>query len=246
MGFPTPPVALNVRPYQLSGIVYGALMNHRPALAALGDAVHDAPYKAPPLAPVLYQKPRNTLAADGAAIAVPSVDKGNDGDGGDGDHDGLRELELGASLGIVIARTACRVSVDDALDHVAGYLAVGDLCLPHQSFYRPSLRFRARDGFCPLGPAVTPRDAIGNPDALNVRVFVDDQLVHQTTTGERIRGVAQLLADVSDFMTLSPGDILLLGVAHGAPRVKPGQRSRIEIDGLAPLVNHYVAEEVAR
>ncbi len=234
MGFPTPPVALNVRPFGLSGIVYGALMNHRPALAALGDTVHDAPYNAPPVAPVLYQKPRNTLAADGAAIDVPAGD------------DGARELELGASLGIVIARTACRVGVDHALDHVAGYLAVGDLCLPHASFYRPSLRFRARDGFCPLGPAMTPRDAIGDPDALNVRVFVDDQLVHQTTTGERIRGVAQLLADVTDFMTLSPGDVLLLGASHGAPRVKPGQHTRIEIDGLAPLVNRYVAEEVAR
>lgn len=234
MGLPTPPVRLDVRPYQLSGIVYGALMNHRPSLAAIGDAVHDAPYKAPPVAPVLYQKPRNTLASHGAAIVVPAGD------------DGERALALGASLGIVIGRTACRLSVDDALDHVAGYLTVGDLCLPHEAFYRPSLRFRARDGFCPLGPAVTARDQIKDPDALQVRVFIDDQLVQQTTTGDRVRGVAQLLVDVTEFMTLSPGDIVLLGVSHGAPRVKPGQQSRIEIDGLAPLVNHYAAEEAAR
>jgi len=234
MGLPTPPVRLDVRPYQLSGIVYGALMNHRPSLAAIGDAVHDAPYKAPPVAPVLYQKPRNTLAAHGAAIVVPAGD------------DGERALELGASLGIVIGHTACRLSADDALDHVAGYLTVGDLCLPHEVFYRPSLRFRARDGFCPLGPAVTARDQIKDPDALQVRVFIDDQLVQQTTTGDRVRGVAQLLVDVTEFMTLSPGDIVLLGVSHGAPRVKPGQQSRIEIDGLAPLVNHYAAEEATR
>ncbi len=227
-------VAMSVQPFALSGIVYGALMNHRPALAALGDAVNEAPYKAPPVAPVLYQKPRNTLASHGATIVVPAGD------------DGAQALELGASLGIVISRTASRVSVADALDHVAGYLAVGDLCLPHDSFYRPSLRFRARDGFCPLGPAVTPREQIANPDALGVRVFIDDQLVQQTTTGDRIRGVAQLLADITDFMTLSPGDVVLLGVAHGAPRVKPGQQSRIEIDGLAPLANRYVAEEGAR
>ncbi|MEO0317452.1 MAG: hypothetical protein RL404_1129 [Pseudomonadota bacterium] len=227
-------VSVPVRPFALSGIVYGALLNHRPALDALGDAVNQAPYKAPPVAPVLYQKPRNTLAAHGAAIVVPVGD------------DGVRELELGASMGIVISRTACRISVETALDHVAGYLAVADLCLPHDSFYRPSLRFRARDGFCPLGPAVTPREQIANPDALGVQVFIDDQLVQQTTTGDRIRGVAQLLADITDFMTLSPGDVVLLGVAHGAPRVKPGQQSRIEIDGLAPLANRYVAGEGAR
>ncbi len=227
-------VSVPVRPFALSGIVYGALLNHRPALDALGDAVNQPPYKAPPVAPVLYQKPRNTLAAHGAAIVVPVAD------------DGVRELELGASMGIVISRTACRISVETALDHVAGYLAVADLCLPHDSFYRPSLRFRARDGFCPLGPAVTPREQIANPDAVGVQVFIDDQLVQQTTTGDRIRGVAQLLADITDFMTLSPGDVVLLGVAHGAPRVKPGQQSRIEIDGLAPLANRYVAGEGAR
>ncbi len=218
-------------PYRLSGVVYGALLNHAPALAALGEAVHAAPYKAPPAAPVLYQKPRNTLAAAGAAIAVPT---------------GELELELGASLGIVIGRSACRVSEARANDYIAGYLAVGDLSLPHASVYRPSLRFRARDGFCPLGPAVTPREQLANPDALAVRVFIDGQLVQQTSTGERVRSVARLLADVTEFMTLSPGDILLLGTAHGAPRVSAGQASRIEIEGLAPLSNHYVAGEGAR
>ncbi len=228
---PLPVVAVPCAPWRLSGIVFGALLNHRPALAALGDAVNDAPYKGAPVAPVLYQKPRNTLAGDGAQVSVPA------------DAD---ELELGAALGIVIARTACRVSEGDALDYVAGYLALADLCIPHESFYRPSLRFRARDGFCVLAPAVTPRDAVADPDALAVRVVVDGEIVHQSSTGERIRSVSRLLADVTDFMTLSAGDILMLGISAGAPRVRAGQKAIVAIGGLAPLNLSFAAEGVTQ
>lgn len=216
-----------IAPFRLSGVVYGALLNHLPALAALGDAAHQPPYKAPAVAPVLYVKPRNTLAGDGDAIVVP------------GD---APELEIGASLGIVVGRTACGVAERDALAHVAGYTIVGDISVPHGVFYRPSVRFKARDGFCPMGPRVVPRSEIADPDALAVRVEVDGALVQATTTGERRRPVAQLLAEVSAFMTLSPGDVLLLGASAGAPRVRAGQRTRIAIEGLGELHNHFIAE----
>lgn len=215
-------------PYRLSGTVYGTLMNDPLALAALGEAVHQAPYKAPPKAPVLYVKPRNTLAGEGDALALPA---------------GWEALEIGAALGLVIGRTACRLSVDDALSHVAGYTIVADVSLPHDSFYRPSIRFKARDGFCPIGP-VMPAAAITDPDALGVRVYLDGQLAHTTSTAGRLRPAAQLLAAVTDFMTLQPGDILMLGVAAGAPQARAGQRVAIEIDGLGRLENAVVAEEV--
>ena len=59
-------------PHRLSGGVYGCLLNHAPALAALGDAVHLPPYKALPQAPVLYLKPCNTLAVAGQPVEVPA------------------------------------------------------------------------------------------------------------------------------------------------------------------------------
>ena len=223
------PPEFDTPPYRLSGVVYGVLLNHEPALAALGDSVQQPPYKGAPKAPVLYVKPRNTLAADSDAVKVPTD---------------AAELELGATLGIVVGRTACRVTVAQALEHVAGYTTVADISVPHDSFYRPSIRFKARDGFCPLGPTVTARSAIAHPDALGVRVYVDDVLAHATTTGERLRGVARLLADVTEFMTLQPGDVLMLGVSAGAPRVRAGQHSRIEIDGLPALHSRFVAEGV--
>lgn len=223
------PPSFDFAPYRLSGVVYGTLMNDPAALAALGDAVHQAPYKAPPKAPVLYVKPRNTLASNGAALALPA---------------GWDMLEIGAALGLVIGRTACRVDAASALSYVAGYTIVNDVSLPHDSFYRPSIRFKARDGFCPIGPAVVPASAIVNPDALGVRVYVNDELVHSTSTAGRVRPAAQLLAAVTDFMTLQPGDILMLGVSAGAPKARAWQRVAIEIDGLGRLENTVQAEEV--
>jgi 5-oxopent-3-ene-1,2,5-tricarboxylate decarboxylase/2-hydroxyhepta-2,4-diene-1,7-dioate isomerase len=217
----------DVAPYRLSGVVYGTLLNHEPALQALGDAIHSAPYKAAPRAPVLYLKPRNTVSFTGATVAVPAD---------------APELEIGAALGIVIGQTACRVSPEQALQFVAGYTIVNDISVPHGVFYRPSIRFKARDGFCPVGPVVVPRASISNPDDLSVQVFVDGELKQQTTTGQRLRGVARLLADVTEFMTLLPGDVLMLGVSAGAPRVRAGQQSRIVIEGIGELVNHFASE----
>ena len=88
-----PRLGFDFAPWRLSGQVFGVLLNHRPALAALGDAVHAAPYKAPPRAPVLYLKPRNTQVGEGVAVEVPAD---------------VPALEVGAALGLVIGRTAAR------------------------------------------------------------------------------------------------------------------------------------------
>ena len=206
------------------------LLNHRPALAALGDAVHTTPYKAPPKAPVLYLKPRNTQVGDGAVIGVPAE---------------VPALEVGAALGLVIGCTACRVTEHQALAHVAGLVIVADLSVPHLSFYRPSVRLKARDGFCPIGPRVLPLQAVSSPDALAVTVSVDGRVLHQTTTGNRLRAAARLLADVSDFMTLAPGDVLMLGVSAGAPQVTAGHAVSVAIEGLGVLSFSLQAEASA-
>ena len=210
------------------GTVYGTLLNHPDALAALGEQVHAAPYKAPPLAPVLYIKPRNTVVGHRVPVLVPTD---------------APELEIGASLGIVIGRTASGVAEADALAHVAGYTVVNDISVPHASFYRPSMRFKCRDGFCPIGPAVVARALVPNPDALGISVAIDGETVQRSSTADLIRPVARLLADVSAFMTLFPGDVLMVGVAAGAPRARAGQRVTITIHGVGQLETQLNAEE---
>lgn len=223
----SPGLFFDVPPYRLSGAVYGTLLNQREALAALGDAVNQPPYKAPPRAPVLYIKPRNTLAGHGDAVEVPAD---------------APELEVGATLGIVIGCVATRLEAAQSMECVAGYTIVNDVIVPHDGYYRPSIRFRARDGFCPIGPRVVARDAVADPDNLEIRVQVDGRLVQRASTASMIRPVARLIADVTEFMTLMPGDVLLLGTTLGAPRVRAGQRVEIEIDTLGCLANRFVAE----
>jgi 5-oxopent-3-ene-1,2,5-tricarboxylate decarboxylase / 2-hydroxyhepta-2,4-diene-1,7-dioate isomerase len=216
------PTRFDFAPFQLSGAVYGVLLNHAQALHALGDTASKPPYKAAPKAPVLYIKPRNTLAASGDSVVVPRD---------------ASQVEVGAALGIVIGQVACRVQAADAEKFIAGYTVVNDISIPHDSFYRPSLRFKVRDGFCPIGPVVVPRASVPDPDRLRVRVFIDDQLAQETATSGMLRPVAQLLADVTEFMTLSSGDVLMLGVAAGAPLARAGQRVAVEIDGVGRLEN---------
>ena len=213
------------------GTVYGTLLNHRAALAALGDAVHQPPYKAPPKAPVLYIKPRNTYNRHGGSIVVPH---------------GVAELEMGATLGIVIGRTACHVSEGHALSFVAGYTVCNDVSVPHDSFYRPSLRFKCRDGFMPLGPAIAGTPQVTQPDTLDITVSIDGKVALRTSTTGMLRPVATLIAAVTEFMTLSPGDVLMLGVPAGAPRAHAGQRVSVTIDGVGTLENELVAEEPPR
>jgi len=210
-------------PYRLSGVVVGALLNHAPALAALDEAVSAPPYKTAPKAPVLQVKPRNTLCGDGAVVEVP------------GDVDAL---EIGATLALVIGRTARRVNEAQALDCIAGYGVAADLSVASDApdrHYRPGVRQRARDGFCPTGSQVRAAADVPSPDALAVSVAIDGVVVHRTDTAGRVRGVARLLADVSAFMTLQPGDLLLLGASHGAPCARAGQQVRVEIEGLGSL-----------
>ena len=207
------------------GAVYGVLMNYRGALEAfrtvgVGSSV-------PPKAPVLFVKPANTWIAYGDAIPIPRD---------------VECIETGAALGIVMGKTACRVAAVDALNFVAGYTIVNDICEPHQSYDRPATRERCRDGFCAIGPWVMPRQSVASPDSLALRVLVNGELRAENSTANMVRSVARLIADVTEFVTLSAGDILHAGAPENAPSIIAGDRVRIEFDGIGALENRVVAE----
>ncbi len=208
--------------------VVGAMFEFQSAWDAAAPAMAREPHHRPPVHPVLYIKPANTWCAPGDAVALP---------------DGVDEVEIGATLGVAFARTASRVSARDALGFVAGYCIVNDVTVPHTSLLRPPMKQKCRDGFCPIGPLV-PASEVPDPSALEIRSYVDGELRHRANTGMLRRGVAQLIADVSEFMSLAPGDLLLVGVPHGVPRARVGQRMAIEIDGLGRLENPLVREPV--
>ena len=218
---------IEVAPFRLSGTVYATLLNHRRSLDALGEAVAAAPYKVAPKGVVLAVKPRQALVAPGGDVQV---------------DDGAAALEVGAALGIMIGSTACAVAEADALGHVAGFLVVCDCTVPRAGHFRPQIRAMARDASCVLGPAVAPRGDVGDPSALAIRVFVDGALAQTSSTADQVRAAARLIADVSDFMTLMPGDVLLTGSAPEGPRVRPGACIAIEIDRVSRLETRVVAD----
>lgn len=211
---------LAARAAALPRTVAGAALNTRQALAALGEAM------TAPRAPVLYIKPANTYAADGDAIALPAD---------------VPEVRIGASLGIVFGRRASRVSEAEALAHVAGYRVVADLSAPHDSYFRPALKQQCRDGFCPIGRELAPVAAVPDPDALGIEVWVDGALAQRASTADLARPVARLIADVTEFMSFEPGDILLAGARADAPLARAGQRYEIRIAQVGALGNTLIA-----
>ena len=219
MTFARPPLLYDDPPYRLSGVVYGPLLNQRSALEGLGDAVNQPPYKAAPKGPVLYMKPRNTLAFGGQRTTIP---------------DGVQAMRVGATLGLVMGRAACRVPTETALDHVAGLVLVADLTVSHDTFYRPSAPFVARDASCIIGPRIVPLAQIGDPNAVTLSIRVGDTQATASMAG-MVRPAARLLADVTEFMTLSTGDLLLLGTCPDMPLLGRDQAFVIGAPGMGEL-----------
>lgn len=211
----------------ISGTIYGTLLNYQGNLEALGKQLYDKPYNEPPKAPILYIKPKNTIIGTNHDIPLPSD---------------VTELEVGAALGIVIGKTAIRIKESDAQNYIKGYVIANDVSVPHEGYFRPAVKHKARDGFCPIGPWVIEQGSVKNPDSLSIRVYVNENLAQENTTSNLIRSTSRLLSDVTEFMTLYEGDVLLVGVPEGAPIVKANDVVRIEVEGIGSLENRVVAE----
>jgi 5-oxopent-3-ene-1,2,5-tricarboxylate decarboxylase/2-hydroxyhepta-2,4-diene-1,7-dioate isomerase len=192
--------------------VYGVALNFRAELESLGEQLDRDPYKKPPAAPVLYLRPKNTWNAGGAVIKMPADTK---------------QLKMAGTIGIVIG---------PAMNQIAGYVAVNDVSIPHPSYYRPAIRERCRDGFCVMGTEVTDRA----PNEL--RIFVNDKLRCRTRLADLVRPIDRLVGDISEFLTLQPGDIVLVGEPPDSPFAQAGDRVRVEVDGLPPMENEVVSE----
>ncbi|MBR0567070.1 fumarylacetoacetate hydrolase family protein [Azoarcus sp. L1K30] len=214
------------------GTVYGVVLNDHRSLARFGDALEAPPYKGAPKAPAMYLKPANTIVADGATVRLPK---------------GETAVEIGATVGIVIGRPAARLTADSALAAVAGYVLVADLSLPHASYYRPAIREKCFDGACPVAARTVPAAEAGRLADLKLTISVDGVAVGTRTFTELVRDVPRLLADVTEFMTLSVGDVLLLGVEYQAPQARAGSSVHIEAGPLGTLgFNIQAATEAAQ
>ena len=162
------------------------------------------------------------------------------------------QIDWEAEIGAVIGLPARDVPVERALDHVAGYLIVNDLSA-RDAMRRSDTPFvwdwvgqKCFDTSCPMGPWITPADAIADPQDLSIRLWVNDELMQDSTSRHMIFGVAEQIAWLSQHLTLRPGDVIATGTPAGVGRprgifLKPGDRVRIAIEGLGELANPVVA-----
>lgn len=203
--------------YVQKGTVYGTLLNFRGELDALGAKVNEPPYKAPPKAPVLYIKTANTWSADGADIPVPAQ---------------VSQVEIGATIAMVMKTPG----------EVAGYVLMNDLSVPHASFFRPPVKFKCLDGFLGIGGKLLPADEAGDPSQFRLEVNINGESRQTVDFKNLVRDARQLLADVSEFMTLGAGDAVMLGCDLGRPLAQAGDRIELRAGALGTLSNTLVGQ----
>lgn len=190
-----------------------------------------------PTVPAIFGKFANSLVGSGGSVALPDVDT---------------RYDFEAELGVIIGRTARNVSVEAALDHVAGYCCANDLSARGAQLATSQWTIgKMLDGFLPLGPYLVTADTIKDPQALGIRCRVNGKLLQDSSTSDMIFSVAELIAVLSRYATLKPGDLIITGTPEGVLLGKEspiwltaGDQVVVEIDQLGTLTNLLVAPEV--
>lgn len=190
---------------------------------------------APPKTPVLFSKFANSIAATGDDVPLPFEAK---------------EYDYEAELVAVIGRRARRVSEADALSYVLGYANGNDVSARDlQMLTGQWLLGKTLDRFLPLGPYLVTADEIDDPQAMQVRCWMNGELRQDSDTSDMIFSVAQVVSYASRYMTLEPGDVISTGTPEGVilgrpvkTWLAPGDEVVVEIGPLGRLVNRMTED----
>jgi 2-keto-4-pentenoate hydratase/2-oxohepta-3-ene-1,7-dioic acid hydratase in catechol pathway len=155
------------------------------------------------------------------------------------------QVDYEVELGVIIGKTARRVSAADAYDYVAGYTVCNDVSARDLQFGDGQwVRGKSLDTFCPLGPWLVTKDEVPDPQKLSIRCMVNDQVLQDSNTAEMIFQIPTLIEFASRAFTLLPGDVLITGTPDGVgvfrdPKVflKDGDLVTVEVEGLGQLAN---------
>ena len=154
-----------------------------------------------PKAPTIFGKYRNALVPDGSTVELPAAS---------------RKVDYEAEVAFVIGRRASSVSVEDALDHVAGYTLLNDLSARDlQGLTMQWMAGKVFDGAAPCGPALVTPDEAGPHDAIGIAMHVNGEQRQSSSTADLIFSVPELVATLSTWLTLEPGDIISTGTPSG-------------------------------
>jgi 2-keto-4-pentenoate hydratase/2-oxohepta-3-ene-1,7-dioic acid hydratase in catechol pathway len=179
-----------------------------------------------PKEPILFTKPGSALGGPNDPIPLPS---------------GAQSLDWEVELGVVIGAPALNVVEAEAMNHVFGYVAANDISERDWQIERGGQWSKGKGypGFCPCGPVLVTRDEVPDPQALTLELSVNGTRMQAGTTETMIFGVAHLVAYLSRFVLLEPGDLILTGTPPGVgmgqtpPRyLAEGDRVTLSVEGL--------------
>jgi 2-keto-4-pentenoate hydratase/2-oxohepta-3-ene-1,7-dioic acid hydratase in catechol pathway len=149
----------------------------------------------------------------------------------------------------VIGSRVRGVSKENALEAVRGYLCLNDVSARDLQFAdKQWSRGKSPDTFCPVGPELVPAADVPDPQSLSIRAILNGRVMQDSSTSNMVFGVADLIAFITQAITLEPGDLIATGTPAGVgafrdPPVfmRPGDEITIEIEGLGALTNPVVA-----
>jgi len=168
-----------------------------------------------PEQPSYFLKPSSSLALSGSTVKRPA---------------GSELLGFEGEIALIIGSAARRVSLENAWSHVRWVTASNDLGVYDLRYADKgsNLRSKGGDGFTPVGPGLVPADAV-DPAALRIRTWHNGALVQNDTSADLLFPFARLIADLSQLMTLEPGDIILTGTPAGASVARPGDVLEVDV-----------------
>ncbi len=190
--------------------------------------------------PVLFMKAINAVQNPEDPILIPT-------------HLQSREVDYECELAVIIGKTCKNVSRTNALDYVLGYTCANDVSARDWQIQKGGsqwCRGKTFDTFAPLGPSIVTTDEISNPNELQIKTILNDEVVQDWNTQDMVFDVPALIEFLSGSTTLLPGTVIMTGTPHGVgmgqnpPRwLKHGDKVTIEIEKIGRLTNCVLDED---
>jgi len=174
-----------------------------------------------PEVPMFFNKQVSCVVGPGAEIHRPKVSD---------------KLDYEGELAIVIGRRCRHVPVEEAAGAIAGYTIANDVSVRDWQLRAMTMTIgKSFDTHGPLGPWLVTGDELGDPQALGIRTFVNDEQRQDGNTGEMVFDCFQQVSHLSEAFTLEPGDVIATGTPAGVGPIHDGDRIRVEISGVGVL-----------
>ena len=211
-------------------VILAVGLNYQDHIAEFGDAKRQTPAH-----PIIFNKQVGAINGPFEPFHLPKVSAALDYEG---------------ELALIIGKTCRHVKKANARSVIAGYAVANDVSVRDWQGHSPTMTMgKSFDTHCPLGPALVTADEIADPHDLDIKTWVNGELRQDSNTRHLIFDIDFLIEYLTSVMTLEPGDIILTGTPSGVaaamqpPRwLVPGDKVRIEINGVGTIENEVVAE----